>query len=203
VVRKSVIFPVLIIIIAVLLVITASQGRERFQYVGNAVCAECHGEEAIGNQMKIWLASPHARAFSRLSSKKAEEIAKKNCIADPASDKRCLKCHTTGGGQSPVTAKEGVGCEACHGPGSEYHRPNVHVDYENRENGYRRAVKAGMYPIRGIRALKLREKLCLSCHVKTRPCFPENGDHYKYMIPIQTVDNLQKGDVNFRHPLRR
>lgn len=77
------------------------------------------------------------------------------------------------------------------------------MDYENRENGYRRAVKAGMYPIRGIRALKLREKLCLSCHVKTRPCFPENGDPYKYMIPIQAVDSLQKGDVNFRHPLRR
>ena len=96
-----------------------------------------------------------------------------------------------------------MGCEACHGPGSGYYRANVHVDYESRENGYRRAVKAGMYPIRGIRALKLREKLCRSCHTRKRTCFPENGNVYQYMIPLQTVDNLQKGDVDFRHPLRR
>lgn len=201
--RKTAIIPVFIIIIASVWVIRSGQGKGRFQYVGSAACSECHGEDAIGNQMKIWLASPHAKSFATLGSKKAADIAKKNCITEPKTDNRCLKCHTTGGGQSPVTANEGVGCEACHGPGSEYYRANVHVDYENRENGYRRAVKNGMYPIRGIRALKLREKLCLSCHVKTRPCFPENANPYDYMIPIQAVDNLQKGNVNFRHPLRR
>lgn len=200
---KTAIFPVVITIIAMLWVITSGQGSERFQFVGYAVCAECHGEDAIGNQVKIWLASPHSKAFAVLGSKKSAEIAKKYGITRPETDTNCLKCHTTGGGQSPVTANEGVGCEACHGPGSEYHRANVHVDYESRENGYRRAVRAGMYPIRGIRALKLREKLCLSCHVRTRPCFPENANPYDYMIPIQTVDNLQKGNVNFRHPLRR
>jgi DnaJ-class molecular chaperone len=201
--RKTAIIPVLIIIIASVWVITSGQGKGRFQYVGSAACAECHGEDAIGNQMKIWLSSPHAKAYAALSSKGAGEIAKKNNISDPENDARCLKCHTTGGGQSALTAKEGVGCEACHGPGSEYYMANVHVDYESRENGYRRAVKNGMYPIRGIKALKLREKLCLSCHVKTRPCYPEEGNLYDYMIPIQTVDNLQKGYVNFRHPLRR
>lgn len=201
--KKIAIIPIFILIIASLLVITSGQSRERFQYVGAAVCAECHAEDAIGNQMKIWLASPHAKAFTALGGRKAADIAKKNGITEPKSDVKCLKCHTTGGGESGVTAKEGVGCEACHGPGSEYYRANVHVDYESRENGYRRAVKSGMYPIRGIKALKLREKLCLSCHVKTRPCFPENGNVYDYMIPIQTVDNLQKGNVNFRHPLRR
>jgi tRNA(Met) C34 N-acetyltransferase TmcA len=97
-IKKIVIITVLIIIIALLLLITASQGRGKFQYVGNAVCAECHSEEAIGNQMKIWLASPHSRAFSILSSNKAKEIAKRYGIADPAADTRCLKCHTAGGG---------------------------------------------------------------------------------------------------------
>ena len=109
----------------------------------------------------------------------------------------------TGKGSSSVTAKEGVGCEACHGPGSGYYRANVHVDYTSRENGYRRALNAGMYPIRGIKSLKFRERLCLSCHDKKRPCFPENGNPWDYLIPIQTVDSLEKGDVNFRHPLRR
>lgn len=201
--KKIAVIPVFIIIIASVWVITSGQSRERFQFVGATACAECHGEDAIGNQMKIWLASPHAKAYAALGSRKAADIAKKNGITDPGTDCRCLKCHTTGGGTSGLTAKEGVGCESCHGPGSEYYRANVHVDYESRENGYRRAVKSGMYPIRGIKALKLREKLCLSCHVKTRPCFPENGNVYDYMIPIQTVDSLQKGNVNFRHPLRR
>ena len=201
--RKTAIIPVFIVLIASVWVITSGQGKGRFQYVGTVVCSECHGEDAIGNQVKVWRESPHSKAFVVLGNKKAADIAKKFNISDARTDTRCLKCHTTGGGQSAVTAKEGVGCESCHGPGSEYYRANVHVDYESRENGYKRAVKAGMYPIRGIRALKLREKLCLSCHVKTRPCFPENANPYDYMIPIQTVDSLQKGNVNFRHPLRR
>ena len=100
--------------------------------------------------------------------------------------------------------KEGVGCEACHGPGSVYYIASNHVDYSSRENGYRRGIKNGMYPILGIGSLKTRERLCLSCHKKERPCYPENPvNNYEYKIPIQTIDSLWKGDVNFRHPLRR
>jgi hypothetical protein len=78
------------------------------------------------------------------------------------------------------------------------------VDYASRENGYRKAVKLGMYPILGITALKYREKLCLSCHTDKRPCYDKyTREPYKYKIPIQTVDSLMKGDVNFSHPLRR
>lgn len=193
----------LVLALSLVYALTSGEEKAKYSYVGSSVCAECHAEDAIGNQTKIWLASPHAKAWSILGTKFAAAIARKNGVANPQADHKCLKCHTTGEGKSPVTAKEGVGCEACHGPASEYYRPNVHVDYISRENGYRRAVKAGMYPIRGIKSLKIRERLCLSCHVKTRPCFPENGNPYDFVIPIQTVDSLQKGEVNFRHPLRR
>lgn len=201
--RKLLKISILAIILSLVYAFTSGEDKGRFSYVGAEVCAECHGEDAIGNQTRIWLASPHAKAYSILGSKYSAAIGKKNGVTNPQSDLKCLKCHTTGGGKSAVTAREGVGCEACHGPASEYYPANVHVDYTSRENGYQRAIKAGMYPIRGIQSLKVREKLCLSCHVKTRPCFPENARAYDYVIPIQTVDSLQKGEVNFRHPLRR
>jgi len=175
-----------------------------FTYVGTKVCKECHGEDAIGNQYKIWAMSPHAKAYNVLLGEKAAEIAKKNKITSPETNKKCLKCHATGRGDVESIVKEGVGCESCHGPGSEYHKASNHVDYSSRENGYRRAIKFGMYPIRGIGSLKRRERLCLSCHVNDRPCFPPNPSSiYEFKIPIQTIDSLWKGDVNFRHPLRK
>jgi hypothetical protein len=48
-------------------------------------------------------------------------------IEDPSLEQRCLMCHVTAG-QNPFAEwragaraqDEGVGCEACHGPGSAY-----------------------------------------------------------------------------------
>jgi len=204
--RKFLIGLSLLIIITVISVPRIS-GKILFQkygYTGVKVCGECHGEDAIGNQNKIWGGSPHARAYQTLTGEKAKEIAESAGINNPAENKACLKCHTTGGGDYPVVSKEGVGCEACHGPGEKYHTASGHIDYASRENGYRKAVKSGMYPILGITALKYREKLCLSCHTDKRPCYDKyTRDSFKYKIPIQTVDSLMKGDVNFSHPLRR
>ena len=173
-------------------------------YVGVKICKDCHGEDAIGNQYKIWTLSPHAKAYKLLLGEKSAEIAKRIKISSPEKNLKCLKCHTTGKGLSEAVNKEGVGCEACHGPGSKYYTASGHVDYSSRDNGYRMGLKNGMYPILGIDNLKKREKLCLSCHVKERPCYPENNpNNYEFKIPIQTIDSLWKGDVNFRHPLRR
>jgi len=175
-----------------------------FTFIGSKACGECHGYDNIGNQYKIWEKSPHAKAWIKLTGDMALEIAKKFEITSPEKDYRCLKCHATGKGISPSIIKEGVGCEACHGPGSEYYKASNHVDYNSRENGYRRAVTMGMYPILGIKSLRTREKLCLSCHRKDRPCVPEKPpEDYDDRIPLQVIDSLWKGDVNFRHPLRR
>ncbi len=184
--------------------LTGRNPSVKYRYMGVAVCGECHAEDAIGNQYKIWSGSPHARAYYILKSEKAEKIAGGIGIDKPAESRDCLKCHTTGGGEWPEVSKEGVGCEACHGPGEEYHTASGHIDYTSRENGYRRAVRLGMSPIIGIASLKTREKLCLSCHTAKRPCYDiYTRDKYKYKIPIQTVDSLMKDDVDFRHPLRR
>ncbi len=204
--RGIIIIPVLITGVGIFsgIKLSGKTSSEKIGYTGVNVCGECHGEEAIGNQNRIWASSPHAKAFKELQSQKAKEIAASAGINDPAVSRECLKCHTTGGGGWAAVSTEGVGCEACHGPGEKYHTASGHVNYESRENGYKKAIKLGMYPVLGIESLKYREKLCLSCHTISRPCYDKsNRNSYKYMIPIQTVDSLMKDDVNFRHPLRR
>lgn len=204
--RGIIIIPVLITGLGVFsgIKLSGKTSSEKIGYTGVKVCGECHGEEAIGNQNKIWASSPHAKAFKELQNQKAKDIAASAGITDPTVSRDCLRCHTTGGGEWEAVSTEGVGCEACHGPGEKYHTASGHVNYESRENGYKKALKLGMYPVLGIESLKYREKLCLSCHTISRPCYDKsNRNSYKYMIPIQTVDSLMKDDINFRHPLRR
>jgi hypothetical protein len=200
----KIIIPALMIIIISISVYINSQTLKKITYTGSAACGECHGMESIGNQNKIWRSSPHARAFRILKTENSLKIAEANGIKEPENNIKCLKCHSTGGGTATELKEEGVGCEACHGPGSVYSEMSVHVNYTNRESAYSKAVKYGMYPILGIKHLKKREKLCLHCHNSNRPCFPtETAEIQRQQHPIQVIDTLRKGDVDFNHRLRR
>ncbi len=97
------------------------------QYVGVMACAECHQGPESGYQFSKWRASGHARAYAVLATPKAAEIARKAGVdEDPQHSGACLKCHAsayhdrTPGARDSYAIDEGVGCEACHGPGSEY-----------------------------------------------------------------------------------
>lgn len=178
--------------------------QKKYSYVGSSNCKKCHEDEVIGNQYKIWSSSHHSRSFKTLLTEKGKLIAEKNSIVDPSTDEKCLKCHTTGGGKSEITKQEGVGCEACHGPGSSYNEFSNHVNLGDREEGYKLAIKHGMYPTRGVPHLKNRERMCLRCHSNERPCFPEDAaEIQKQKITIQVVDTLIKSEKKFSHPLRR
>lgn len=76
---------------------------------GAAACKSCHEAETTH-----WQASGHAKAMATLDATQAR---------DPA----CVKCHATAsrGGPFPTELAEfrideGVGCEACHGPGEAH-----------------------------------------------------------------------------------
>jgi hypothetical protein len=80
------------------------------KYVGSEACQSCHA-----NAYAIWENSGHAHAFESLAVKRAD--------ADPS----CIGCHTIGFGMPTGYRREfagkklaGVGCESCHGPGSEH-----------------------------------------------------------------------------------
>ncbi|MFQ6008365.1 MAG: multiheme c-type cytochrome [Candidatus Zixiibacteriota bacterium] len=121
-----------------------------FQYVGAKKCKGCHKD-----QHASWLETKHAKAFEVLSD---EEKKKAECVG----------CHITGE-MSDGTVLEGVQCEACHGPGSEYkslkimNRKKWAADPETYK---KKAIEAGLiYPT---------EENCKRCHKKEgNPNFKE------------------------------
>jgi YVTN family beta-propeller protein len=93
------------------------------KFAGTAECGKCHRGPHLGNQWSIWKLSAHSGAWAALGTTKAKEIASKKGIADPQRSAECLKCHSPAAGQPHLagfTVDEGVGCEACHGAGSDY-----------------------------------------------------------------------------------
>jgi hypothetical protein len=195
-------FIILIITVAVLLMLkpTRSQ-RVRADYVGVGVCQKCHGLESIGNQYRVWASSTHASAYVVLKGGKGREVAQRAGVENPPGDYRCIRCHTTGGGKSEVTRTEGVGCEACHGPGSGYFEFSNHASFLDRQSAYRKAIGLGMYPILGMEGIKSRERLCRNCHKDERPCAPTDIEEKKRRkLSLSIIADLPS---KLKHPLRR
>ena len=110
------------------------------RYVGSQACLSCHTGTEEGRQDVIWMRSRHAHAYWRLGADWAMFLAKLRPhyqdLERPIADQRCLLCHATGA-QDPdalfidaYRIEEGVSCEACHGPGSEYIKPEIMADRE-------------------------------------------------------------------------
>ena len=96
-------------------------------YVGVRVCSECHAGPEAGHQFSIWRRSAHAKAFATLALPESEEIARISGIPEPPHEARvCLGCHATGADveawerDETFHVEDGIQCEGCHGPGSEY-----------------------------------------------------------------------------------
>jgi YVTN family beta-propeller protein len=125
-------------------------------YVGGRVCASCHEGPEMGNQYSRWLLSKHARAYAALALPEAKEMARLSGIPiEPQESPICLGCHATGSEaeeweKDPGFAMEdGVQCEMCHGPGSEYMAEEVMRD---PAEAARRGLK------------KPDEAFCAKCH---------------------------------------
>lgn len=112
--------------------VTHAAGTYRF--TGVMACAACHTGPKFSFQFSHWRASKHAQAYAVLATDKALEIARTEGVAgDPQAAAACLKCHTTAHDASSARlagfdARDGVQCEACHGPGSEYSPEAVMLD---------------------------------------------------------------------------
>lgn len=145
----------------------AQEGDKKFGYVGAEACGVCHKTEKQGQQLKIWKESKHAQAFKTLQTAEADEIAKKLGHSTPAAQtEACLKCHVSGYNVDASLKGEkfhmedGVQCETCHGPGSEYKAMKI---MKNREE----AVKNGLTIFDPI------EKGCIVCHNSESPTYKE------------------------------
>jgi ankyrin repeat protein len=114
--------------------------RDHPQYVGSHECRACHLGQPHGNPYLRWISSRHAAAYWRLATDWARFLALQRPhfqdMENPQADSRCLLCHATAA-QDPEAlfagtfdVGEGVGCEACHGPGSHYRDPAIMSDRE-------------------------------------------------------------------------
>ncbi len=136
------------------------QKKSDNKYIGSHTCGECHKGPAKGYQFSKWRMSAHARAYSVLATDKAYKIAKKQGLKDsPQSSPECLKCHSTAyhepakGDVEFYSLSEGVGCEACHGAGSNYYPEAIMTDA--------RAAKA-------VGLKEVTRQTCLECHKDTK-----------------------------------
>lgn len=141
---------VLFVAAAVHIVSAQEAAKKEPTYVGSKTgCKMCHSLAKNGEIYEKWAASGHAKAFA-------------NIPADKKADKTCWGCHTTGagkpGGYAPDAKNaadlEGVGCESCHGPGSDYKALSVMKDPA-------KAKAAGL--------IVPNEKVCLGCHAGAVP----------------------------------
>ncbi len=129
---------ILIIAIAFSVPVRAEEAGGRHPvYVGVKVCASCHQGEGMGHQFSRWLVSKHARAYAVLAKPEAKEIARLSGIPlEPQEAPTCLGCHATGAHveawekDETFSTLDGVQCEKCHGPGSEYIDATVMMDRE-------------------------------------------------------------------------
>ncbi len=144
----------LILIILMTLSLLLKLFSQEFTYVGAAKCKICHRSEKQGQQFTIWEESTHSKSISALSSSEAPARAQEMGVDNPAESPECLKCHAPLHEKAPELKEEGVTCEVCHGPGSDYKKLSV---MKSREE----SVKNGLIVYDSPEAIK---KQCLSCH---------------------------------------
>ncbi len=129
---KKFLFLFLSLLLASFLFLNFQQAKKTYKYVGVKKCNICHKLKKYGNQAAIWSKEKHSKAYETLASDESKKIAKKLGIkGDPQKAKECLECHTTAGTKdkkllaTSYKIEEGVGCEACHGPGSVYKKMTI------------------------------------------------------------------------------
>jgi len=131
-------------------------------YVGAKKCMPCHMSPAKGAQYKQWMGTKHAQAYKTLGTDEAKAAAKKMGIDDPQKSPKCLQCHVTGyhAPDSLKTEKyamaDGVTCESCHGPGSDYWKMPVMMGIAKG------SMKAADYGLE-----MPTEETCMQCHLNT------------------------------------
>lgn len=173
--------PWMMLVVGVLL---GTMAHAQPAYVGQDGCKSCHKDEHAD-----WSKSKHASAIDLLKPGKSS-AAKQKAGLDPdkdySADEKCLRCHVTGyraaGGfesASATPALAGVGCESCHGPGSQYRE----IHKEKKLN----FTKAEVMAVGQLYASQ-DPGVCKSCHGhKDNPFVPKLDAKYS-----DDVDALMK-----------
>jgi len=144
---------------------------EKYSYIGSKSCKMCHI-----TQYKTWEKTKMAGALESLKPDVDVEMKKKHDLdpkKDYTKDESCLKCHVTGFGEKggyavpddpadkKAAALAGIGCEACHGPGSDYSK--FHKEIKKSKAKYKVEQMLAM----GLK--KFDKDMCVNCHNDKSP----------------------------------
>ncbi len=168
------------------------------EYVGSNACKKCHFTEHRywKKTVKIdTLASlrPTTEADDKalFDKKVANEL---DPATDYSKDVKCLPCHTTGFGKKGGYPADGnadadmekargqVGCESCHGPGSQY------VEYKKDEIAKDATAKFTFEGLAKFGLIQPGEAVCVTCHndkVVTRGPEPFDFDKMKVLVHMK------------------
>jgi len=143
------------------------------QYVGPGSCSAsaCHGSiqprnttRVLQNEYSTWItADKHAHAYKALTEPLGKQIGVVLKLGEsPEKAQRCLVCHalsvTPNEHAREFDIAEGVSCESCHGPASQWLEPHIHPDADHRTL----VARLHLYDNKD---LALRAERCLTCHL--------------------------------------
>lgn len=189
--NKKIYIPAVVVFILCFAVFTAFTDHNEnltdgHKYVGVSKCGMCHKGDSKGKQLEIWQDSKHSQAFKNLQTPDADKIAKDKGFTTPAAETpQCVKCHVLGKDIDPAELDDsfdktqGVQCETCHGPGSDYKSVSVMKDLSQAKSN-------------GLLLHDEGAAFCQTCHNSDSPTF-KSFDYDSYWAKIKHIDpNLTK-----------
>ena len=171
------------------------------EYLGTKKCRMCHVD-----QHRSWKESAKGSSWDALKpglGVKVKSQAGLDPDTDYTADARCLDCHAVGFGKpggyvipTPgdaaskryASSREGVGCEACHGPGSDFVKIMQDI-YRSDRTYHPDELRAA-----GLRVVT--RTVCLGCHSKRAPCMTA-GDSKSWL----NVDVTDRDGFHAKFPL--
>jgi len=176
-------FIILLATVALLIMVVSGMAQQakatKFKYVGVKKCKMCHKGVKKGKIYEKWQAAAHSKAYTKLASDHAKEVAKKAGVkGDPQQAKECLVCHVTAYDvaanlkAATLTMAEGVSCESCHGPGSAYKSLKV-----------MKAIAKGTMKGADYGLVKPTKEVCVKCHNPKSPTYKE----FKFEVAVKKI----------------
>lgn len=150
------------------------------KYTGPGSCASpnCHGGVQPRSDNSVWqneystwvVKDKHAQAYTVLSNPVATRMTRILGLTSADTAPKCLACHALDVAADlrarTFDPADGVGCENCHGPASNWLGPHTTKTWTHQQS-----IDAGMFDDRD---LIHRNEKCLSCHLGTREKFVDH-----------------------------
>jgi hypothetical protein len=154
------------------------QGKDAWKdakYLGVGACKDCHTrpsperkgslEFVLLTEYTTWRClDKHSQAYAVLLGPRGQQMGKLLGVDVTKESAGCLNCHSMSVPKEQqgdlFNHQDGVGCDACHGPSSQWLGPHINRDWRRKTPAEKHAL--GM---RDVRNPVTRATLCMSCHV--------------------------------------